>query len=145
MRVSNIYTLGTSNRTVAQFVGLLRRHGIEVVIDVRSFPTSRFEHFKKENLSKELKEENIDYTHLKELGGFRKGGYKSYMNTTDFKKGLEKLEEIASNKRAAVVCAEKLPWRCHRRHITYELSRRGWYVEHIIDEKKTGFLKNKWL
>ncbi|MFO7968263.1 MAG: DUF488 domain-containing protein [Archaeoglobaceae archaeon] len=70
-----IYTVGTSNRTIEQFIGLLKRYNIEVVLDVRSFPTSRFEHFKKEVMSGYLKEGDIEYVHLKELGGYRKGGY----------------------------------------------------------------------
>lgn len=130
-----IYTVGTSNRAIEQFIGLLKSYNIEVVLDVRSFPTSRFEHFKQENLSGYLKEAGIEYIHLKELGGYRKGGYKSYIKTSEFEEGLKKLEEIAETKIAAIVCAEKLPWRCHRRYITDELSKKGWEIEHIIDEK----------
>lgn len=135
-----IYTVGTSNRSIEQFTGLLKKYGIEIIIDVRSFPTSRFEHFKQKNLSSHLKEADIGYIHLKELvgyrrGGYRKGGYRSHMKTSEFKEGLKKLEEIAETKKAAIVCAEKLPWKCHRRYITNELSGRGWEIEHIIDEK----------
>lgn len=130
-----IYTVGTSNRTIEQFIGLLKRYNIEVVLDVRSFPTSRFEHFKQENLYSHLKKADIEYIHLKELGGYRKGGYKSHIKTSEFEQGLKKLEEIAETKTAAIVCAEKLPWKCHRRYITFELSKKGGEIEHIIDEK----------
>ncbi len=80
-----IYTVGTSNRTIEQFTDLLKRYNIEIVLDVRSFPTSRFEHFKKENLCRYLKKEGFEYIHLKELGGYRKTGYKSHTKTSEFK------------------------------------------------------------
>lgn len=132
----DIYTLGTSNRSIEQFMDLLKKFGIGIVLDVRSFPTSRLEHFKKENLSNYLMEAGIGYIHLKELGGYRKGGYMSHLKTSEFKEGLEKLEEIAETKKVAIVCAEKLPWKCHRRYITSELSKRGWEIKHILDNNQ---------
>jgi uncharacterized protein (DUF488 family) len=132
-----IFTLGTSNRTLEEFVGLLRYYDIEMVADVRTFPTSKLSHFKKEALEKSLKEEGFDYSYLgKELGGYRKGGYEAYTKTGDYLRGIELLKEIASRSRTAFFCAERLPWRCHRRFIGQSLVKRGWKVVHVIDEKR---------
>jgi uncharacterized protein (DUF488 family) len=132
-----VYTVGTSTRSLDEFVALLRRYGVEVMIDVRRFPSSRFPHFRREELAGSLPQQGIDYYHLGEkLGGYRKGGYEAFSATEEFKEGLGKLMEIACQRVAAIVCAERLPWRCHRRFIGAELSRQGWQVVHIIDEKR---------
>lgn len=103
-------------------------------MDVRRFPTSRFEHFVKENLAALLEERGIDYFYLgQELGGYRLGGYEKYMESEAFEKGVARLEEMARAKKAALVCSERLPWRCHRRHIGRALEGRGWQVHHIIE------------
>jgi len=133
-----IYTLGTSTRTLEEFIALLKQLGVEVVVDVRRFPSSRFEYFKKEELARSLPETGIDYGHLGgELGGYRRGGYQAFLASEEFKRGLEKLEGIAKERKIAIVCAERLPWRCHRRFIGGELERRGWKVIHVIDEKRS--------
>ncbi len=135
---STIYSLGTSTRSKAEFAVLLQSHGIELVIDVRRFPTSRFEHFQKGELAKLLAALHIDYLHLgEELCGYRKGGYQAFTTTPEFEQGMKAIEETARRKRSVILCAERLPWRCHRRFITAELEKRGWHVEHIIDEKRT--------
>ncbi|MDO8136250.1 MAG: DUF488 family protein [Candidatus Brocadiales bacterium] len=72
----------------------------------------------------------------KELGGYRKGGYEIYMRTEDFLSGIEELEGTARVNRTVFVCAERLPWRCHRRFIGQALEKKGWEVIHIIDEKR---------
>jgi len=132
-----IYTLGTSNRKIEEFLDILKFYKIDCVIDIRRFPTSRWEHFKKENLEKALKEENIAYFYLgKELGGYRKGGYEKYTEKEFFKKGIEKLEKIAIKRVCVFICAERLPWKCHRRFVGKALQQRGWKVIHIIDLKK---------
>jgi uncharacterized protein (DUF488 family) len=132
-----IHTLGTSNRTLAEFIELLRSYAVEMVIDVRSFPTSKFPHFKRELLNQSLAQENLGYYYLgKELGGYRKGGYEAYTQTLEYLVGIELLERMAWRCRSAVLCAERLPWRCHRRFIGRSLQERGWKVVHIIDEKK---------
>jgi len=106
-------------------------------VDVRRFPTSKFPHFKQETLSQSLGEERLGYYYLgKELGGYRKGGYEAYTQTYDYLRGLELLERMASRCRCAILCAERLPWRCHRRFIGRSLRERGWQVGHIIDEKR---------
>jgi uncharacterized protein (DUF488 family) len=139
--VKTIYSLGTSNRTWEGFVILLRTYAVEMVVDVRSFPTSKFPHFKKESLAESLAEEWFGYYYLgKELGGYRRGGYEAYTQTLEYLVGMELLERMASRCRSAILCAERLPWRCHRRFIGLSLQERGWEVVHIIDEKK--FWKN---
>jgi len=135
---STIYSLGTSTRSKAEFAALLQSHGIELVIDVRRFPTSRLEHFQQGELTQLLAVLHIDYLHLgEELGGYRKGGYQAFTITPEFEQGMKAIEEIARQKRGVILCAERLPWRCHRRFITSELEKKGWHVERIIDEKRT--------
>jgi uncharacterized protein (DUF488 family) len=133
-----IYSLGTSTRTPSEFLNLLRSFDVEMVVDVRRFPRSRFQHFEREELARLLEAGGFDYVYLgQELGGYRSGGYQSYLGTEEFKQGLERLEQLAKERRLAVVCAERLPWRCHRRFIGWELERDGWQVIHIIDEKRS--------
>jgi len=133
-----IYTLGTSRRSFDEFLALLREHRIEIGVDIRSFPTSRFPHFKKEYIEKNLDCKGIQYLYLgKELGGFRKGGYLAHMETDSFQKGLERLEEVAREKRAAFFCSERFPWKCHRRWVATRLAQRGWQVVHIIEKGRT--------
>jgi len=129
-----IFTLGTSNRAPEEFVALLKHYGIQLLADVRRFPTSRFEHFKQENLAKLCRDAGVEYVYLgDELGGYRSGGYEAYMETETFHAGLEKLEALAREQPTAVTCSERLPWRCHRRFIGRALSERGWHVRHVID------------
>jgi uncharacterized protein (DUF488 family) len=105
-----IYTLGTSTRPSKEFIELLSNHDVAVVMDVRRFPSSRFEHFRKEKLEALLLEAGIDYIYMgEELGGYRRGGYKGFMDSSQFQTGLSKLEEVARRKRAAIVCAEQFP------------------------------------
>ena len=131
-----IFTLGTSNRKIEEFLEILKHFRIKIVVDVRHFPTSKlFPHFKKENLEKILKENEIEYHHLEKLGGYRKGGYEEYTKTKEFKEGLENLIEIAKE-RTAIVCAEKFPWKCHRAFIARELEKKGIKVIHIIEKDR---------
>jgi uncharacterized protein (DUF488 family) len=133
-----VYSMGTSTRSLDEFISLLTHYGIETVADVRSFPTSRFEHFRRDRLERALKERGFCYVYLgAELGGYRRGGYEKYMNTPDYGEGLAKLEEIGSSSVTAFVCAERLPWKCHRRWIGESLMREGWEVIHIVDERRT--------
>ena len=133
----DIFTLGTSNRRWEEFIRLLRAYRIEMVIDVRSFPTSKFVHFKRESMNPSLAEAGYGYYFLgKELGGYRKGGYEAYTQTLPYLAGMELLERMSSRCRSAVLCAERLPWRCHRRFIGRSLQERGWKVTHIIDEER---------
>lgn len=132
-----IYTLGTGRRTEEDFIEILLSYGIELLADVRSYPRSKISAFIKENLEVSLKSNGIEYVWFgRELGGLRKGGYEAYASTEDFSLGVDALEALAREKKTAVVCAERFPWKCHRRWIARELSRRGWLVEHIIDKGK---------
>jgi len=135
--MKEIFTIGHSTRSLEEFLSLLKHFKISILVDVRRFPTSKLEHFKKEKLEELLKREGIEYIYLgKELGGYRKGGYKSYTKTKEFKDGIEKLLKVAEKGRTAVMCAEKWVFRCHRRYIAEELVRRGIRVIHIIDKGK---------
>jgi uncharacterized protein (DUF488 family) len=133
-----LYTLGTSDRSIGEFVDLLRWYEIKQVVDVRRFPTSKFVHFKKENLMSTLDSSGFQYMYLGDpLGGYRNGGYKSYMETDSFQKALRRVEQMAEKESSAIVCAERLPWRCHRRFIAIELEERGWKIIHILEGNKT--------
>ncbi|NWF98919.1 MAG: DUF488 domain-containing protein [Nitrospirae bacterium] len=135
--MKKIYTLGTDLRTEEDFIEILASYNIQALIDVRSYPKSKINIFCKKELEELLNKQGIDYYFLgKELGGFRKGGYKAYALTESFREGIEILEKIAINKHSVIVCAEKFPWKCHRRWIAGELYRRGWEVLHIIDKDK---------
>jgi len=137
-----IYTVGSSTRSQEEFVALLKSYQIDQLIDVRRFPTSRFDHFRREALSESLKKEGIGYSYLgRELGGYRTGGYESYTGTAAFSQAIAVLEELASEKRCVIMCAEKFPWRCHRRFIAQALERRGWQVIHILDRGRSWFRK----
>lgn len=131
-----VYTIGTSNRNFEEFTSLLKQYEIKALIDVRRFPTSKFEHFKKENLKQNIERAGIEYIHIKELGGYRSGGYLKYMQTMEFKKGLHALLEIASRKQTAIMCSQLLFFRCHRRFISSELVKLGFEVIHILDRKR---------
>ncbi|MBI4495739.1 MAG: DUF488 domain-containing protein [Deltaproteobacteria bacterium] len=130
-----IFTIGTSNRSLEDFMKLLRSYGLEIVVDVRSFPTSKSPHFKREALAESLGEGGLGYSYMgRELGGYREGGYEAHTQTDEYLRGLELLERLASRCRCAVLCAERLPWRCHRRFIGRSLKERSWKVVHIIEE-----------
>ena len=130
-----IYTLGTSTRTEEEFIELLTHYRIETVVDVRSFPQSRFEHFSRGHLEKTLKDMGIGYIYLgKELGGFRTGGYLAYTKTIAYQKGISHLEDIGKEGVTAFLCTERFPWKCHRRFIAASLKERGWKVLHIIEK-----------
>jgi len=91
-----LWTIGHSNRSIEQIVALLKEHKIEALVDVRSFPTSKIEHFKREEMERWLPEHGIEYVWFgKELGGYRRGGYEAHMKTELFREGIEKLLEFA--------------------------------------------------
>lgn len=132
-----IYTLGTSKRSIEEFLEILKFYKISQVVDVRRWPTSKwFEHFKKEILEKILKEKGIEYLHLEKLGGYRRGGYQSHIKTEEFKEGIKELIKIAKEFSTVIICAEKLPWKCHRAFIARELEKKGFEIIHIIDKEK---------
>jgi len=133
-----IFTLGHSTRSLEEFLEILKSFKIELVIDVRRFPSSKkFPHFNKENLEKELRKEKIEYLHFPELGGYRKEGYENFSKSEEFSEGVKKFVEIAKEKRVAVLCSELFWWRCHRRYIANALAEKGFEVIHIFDKEKT--------
>ncbi len=135
--MKTLYTLGTDRRTWEDFIEILKAYDIACLVDVRRFPTSKLEQFKRKNIEAELKKEGMEYIWLgEELGGFRKGGYEAYSGTEGFKEGINKLVGIAEEKPSVIVCAERFPWKCHRRWIARELQRRGRHVLHIIEKGK---------
>ncbi|MFQ5846642.1 MAG: DUF488 family protein [Candidatus Methylomirabilales bacterium] len=133
-----IYTIGSSTRPLPEFLGLLQGYEIAVLVDVRMFPHSkRFPHFSKKVLEENIPSRGLRYVYLgKELGGYRRGGYAAYMQTPQFARGLDILESIGREARAAFMCCERLPWRCHRRFIAADLERRGWRTVHIIEKDR---------
>jgi uncharacterized protein (DUF488 family) len=140
--MKKIYTLGTDRRSEEDFIEILLAYDIEALIDVRSYPRSKLPVFTKANLEHLLHREGIEYHFLgKELGGFRKGGYTAYLITDDFRKGIDLLESIALIKTSVILCAERFPWKCHRKWISRELHKRGWEVDHIIDKGKVWIPK----
>ena len=144
-----MFTLGHSTRTAEEFLAVLRRYGIQLVADVRSVPRSRRNpQFNRDTLPATLAEAGIRYEHMPELGGFRRPlpespntgwkndsfrGFADYMQTEEFRAGLEKLIAAAAGKRTAILCAEAVPWRCHRSLIGDALHFDGIPVEDIID------------
>jgi len=137
----SIWTIGHSNRSVKYFLALLGEHRTEVLVDVRRFPTSKVEHFKGEEMEKWLGQYGVEYVWMgEELGGFRRGGYNSYVETEQFRDGVERLLEIAKQKKACIMCLEPSPKYCHRRFISAYLERRSVKVIHILKKGQTCLL-----
>jgi uncharacterized protein (DUF488 family) len=158
-----LFTIGHSTHSIEEFIGLLNSHGIHHLVDVRSIPKSRHvPQFNSQPLAASLGTAKISYTPLKDLGGrrsSRKGsintgwrnasfrGYADYMASPQFTNGLHALTEIARATRTAIMCAEAVPWRCHRSLIADALILEGWEVRDIItnapanQRKLTPFLK----
>lgn len=148
-----LYTIGHSTRELAEFVDILKAYKIELLVDVRSVPKSRHTpQFNKDNLSKVLPSNGLTYRHLEKLGGLRHTtkdsvnlgwhntsfrGYADYMQTDEFAAGLEELLKLAESKTVAIMCAEAVPWRCHRSLIGDALIVRGHTVIDIFDKDKT--------
>lgn len=131
-----VWTIGHSSRSAEYFVGLLKEHNIEVLVDVRSFPTSKVVRFKKDQMQKWLPDCGVEYIWLgKELGGYRRGGYEAHMKTEIFGEGVRRLLGIARKKRLCMMCLEPNPKYCHRRYISAQLERRG-VVVHILKKEQ---------
>jgi len=147
-----IYTIGHSTRELEEFVEILKAYGIELLADVRSVPRSRHTpQFNEDVLAEKLPAAGIGYTHLARLGGLRHThkdsvnlgwhnlsfrGYADYMQTEGFEAGLGELLKLAEDKTVAIMCAEAVPWRCHRSLIGDALLVRGVKVVDIFDENK---------
>ena len=149
--MSVFYTIGHSTRTLSEFVALLRQAGVELVVDVRSVPRSRKNpQFNRDTLPDELAPAAIGYTHIAELGGLRgrrkRDGpsrntfwenesfrnYADYALTPPFHAGLDRLRQLGRGQACAIMCAEAVWWRCHRRIIADYLIDAGESVLHIM-------------
>ena len=142
-----VYTIGHSTRSTEELIALLREHGIVRLADIRRYPASRrFPHFTREALARALGERRIEYVHLPELGGRRTAAaagspntalrneqfraYADHMASGEFRRAVDGL--VALEGRTAVMCAEAVPWRCHRNLLSDDLLRRGVEVVHIL-------------
>ncbi len=144
-----VFTVGHSTRELDDFMDLLEREGVTHLVDVRAFPASRrYPHFNKDALAAALDAIGIRYTHMPELGGRRTPrrdshntawknsgfrGYADYMETREFREALDDLISLASADSVAIMCAEAVPWRCHRTLVSDALLARAVEVFHIID------------
>jgi uncharacterized protein (DUF488 family) len=163
MKKPSIFTIGHSTRAIDEFVALLQMHGVEEVVDIRTMPMSRHNpQFNGDALKQSLKKNGIRYKHLKKLGGLRHSrkdsinlgwrnvsfrGYADYMSSPEFAEGLESLTKIARSRETVIMCAEAVPWRCHRSLVADALIKKGWLVRDIISgtsaarHRLTPFLK----
>lgn len=148
-----IFTIGHSTHPIDEFVELLKLNGVKEVVDVRSIPMSGHNpQFNTDTLKGSLQQVHIKYKHLKKLGGLRHSkkdsinlgwrnvsfrGFADYMATPEFSEGLESLIKIASVKETAIMCAEAVPWRCHRSLIADALIKKGWLVRDIMSRTST--------
>ena len=146
-----VHTIGHSTRTIEEFIEILQSYKIETVVDIRTIAASRHNpQFNEEALHKSLSRERIGYIHMKGLGGLRHTtkasvntawhnaafrGYADYMQTPQFAENIEQLIKIAAEKRTAIMCAEAVPWRCHRSLIGDALLIRNVAVVDIMSEK----------
>jgi uncharacterized protein (DUF488 family) len=151
--MTTIYTVGHSTRGADEFRDLLARHGIELLVDVRQFPGSRrYPHFSSSALAASLAERGLGYLHAVDLGGRRKPqpdspnefwrnasfrAYADYMASAEFAAAVDRLLAAAVERRSAIMCAEAVPWRCHRWLVSDALVVRGASVVHILDAEQT--------
>jgi uncharacterized protein (DUF488 family) len=159
----SIFTVGHSTLPLKDFIALLEAYGIECLADIRTVPRSRHNpQFNRDTLGKALRAQEIEYLPLPSLGGLRHArkeslntgwrntsfrGYADYMQTEEFGQGLEELMRLGRTKRTAIMCAEAVPWRCHRSLVADALSVRGVPVVEILsatsyrDHKITPFAR----
>ena len=132
--MKKIYALGYRNwKSLQDFVEYLKTFEIGILVDVRRFPTSKNPEFKRENLEVELPKLEIRYVCMSEtLGGFRKGGYKRYTETEEYKSGMKQLLEMAEETNIAIMCVEPKSKYCHRSFIAKTLSEIGISV-HVLE------------
>ena len=153
-RQPTIWTIGHSTRPIDEFIGLLRAHQIDLLVDIRTVPRSRYNpQFNMDTLAQSLRDAGLQYHHSPGLGGLRKAtkdsindgwrnasfrGYADYMQTEEFHRALEELMACGRDKNTAVMCAEAVPWRCHRSLIADALVSRGWDSRHIMSPEKAA-------
>jgi uncharacterized protein (DUF488 family) len=147
-----VCTIGHSNCSIEEFIGLLQLHEVQCVLDIRTVPKSRHNpQFNRDVLPASLAAAGIGYRHVAGLGGLRHArsdslntgwrnasfrGYADYMQTTEFADNVEAVAELARASRCVLMCAESVPWRCHRSMVADALVVRGIPVEHIIGGPK---------
>jgi uncharacterized protein (DUF488 family) len=146
---NTLWTIGHSNRPLADLLALLAAEQIQTVADVRRFPGSRLHpQFGREALTASLDEAGLNYVHFPDLGGRRSkksqssqnagwrvaafAAYADYMCSEEFARAFEELSALAAKSRTAIMCAEALPWQCHRRLIADQFVARGWTVWDIV-------------
>ena len=145
-----IFTLGHSTLPIKRFVAVLQAYGIERLVDIRTIPRSRHNpQFNDTALANSLTAHHLDYVHIKALGGLRRShkdspntgwrnesfrGYADYMQTAEFEEALETLIQMSRDNRVAIMCAEAVPWRCHRSLVADALAVRGVPVVEILSE-----------
>ena len=143
-----IFTIGHSTHPIEKFLEMLEAHGVRQLVDVRTIPKSRRNpQFAQDQLAISLEQQGIQYIHLPGLGGLRHAhkdsintgwknasfrGYADYMQTDAFRDSLIKLMDLAATTPTVIMCAEAVPWRCHRSLIADALTARGIHVEHIL-------------
>ena len=148
----SLWTLGHSTRPIDELIGLLRAHQISLLVDVRTVPRSHYNpQFNRDTLAQSLRDAGLQYRHLPELGGLRNPkkdsvndgwrnasfrGYADYMQTDEFLKALVELMADSRLQPTAIMCAEAVPWRCHRSLIADALVSRGWDSRHIMSPNK---------
>lgn len=146
--MTTVLTIGHSTRTLEEFLHVLQVHGVTRLVDVRTIPRSRHNpQFNKETLPADLRSAGLVYQHMAGLGGLRRSradspneawrnlsfrGFADYMQTPEFKENLQALMDLARQERIALMCAEAVPWRCHRSLIADALVAWGFKVEHIM-------------
>ena len=148
-----VLTVGHSTRTLQEFVALLLHHGVHQLVDVRTIPRSRHNpQFNRDRLPGPLQKAGIRYRHMAGLGGLRHArrdslnvgwrnasfrGFADYMQTREFQEALDQLIQLAQKRRTAIMCAEAVPWRCHRSLVGDALLVRGFRVEEIANPTRT--------
>ena len=146
-----ILTIGHSTHSIDEFLAMLVAHGVEQLCDIRTIPKSRRNpQFGRDELAAACARANIVYAHLPGLGGLRHPrkdsintawqnasfrGYADYMQTPEFSRAIDGLIALASDRRTAIMCAEAVPWRCHRSLVADAVLARGIAVEHIMSMK----------
>lgn len=152
-KVPSLFTIGHSTRSLDELVDLVRGHEIATLVDVRTVPRSRFNpQFNRDRLEKDLREAGLEYIHFPSLGGLRKPrpdsvnnawknasfrGFADYMGTSEFDLGVSELVEKSRMQTTAIMCAEAVPWRCHRSLVSDSMTVRGVKVRHIISQRET--------
>ena len=153
--MNTVFTIGHSTRSIDEFLTLLKQHDVTHLVDIRTIPASRHNpQYASRALENSMNEGGVKYTYIKALGGLRPAAshtvngawrnksfrnYADYMQTKEFGYGLEALIRVAEQEVVAIMCAEAVPWRCHRSLVADALVVRGIVVGEIIGEKSMRY------